>query len=89
MKRFFKAVRSFYTEVVNKMLKSLPLSNQLLKDIVIIDPKLMQEVSTEAVVHIARALPHLHIEDLDKLKDEFLEYQLEEENNLANFEGID
>ena len=88
MKRFFKAVRSFYTEVVNKMLKYFPLSNQRLKDIVIIDPKLRQEVSTEAVVHISRALPQVHIEDLDKLKDEFLEYQLEEEKNLANFEGI-
>ena len=31
--------------------RSLPLSNQLLKDLVIIDPKLGQEVSTEAVVY--------------------------------------
>ena len=56
MKRFFKAVRSFYTEVVNKMLKSFALSNQLSKDIDIIDPKFRQEVSIEAVVHISRAL---------------------------------
>ena len=67
VQRFFKTVRSFCTEVVNKM----------------------QELSTEAVVRIARALQQLHIEDLDKLKDEFLEYQFEEEKNLPNFESID
>ena len=75
--------------MVAKIIKSFPLSNQLLKDVVVIDPKQRRDIPADAVVRIASALPQINIEDLDDLKDEYIEFQLEDEEDLPQCEAID
>ena len=60
----------------------------MLKDLVVLDPERRHDVSPEAVVRLSQAFPQLDL-DTDVLSDEFLEYQLQDDEDLPKDKTID
>ncbi len=76
---FFSAVRKFYTASLKKMLKKFPFGDSLLKDFGVLQPDKTASYSVDTIVGLAKRFPQLELssnESLDKLKEEFLDFQL-------------
>lgn len=71
---FYNSIRNFYEAVVTKMLKKFPFESNVLKDLVVLDPRKRDQLDYTPIVRLAeRFKPEL---DQEELKDEWEEYQL-------------
>ena len=58
-KPFFSAVRKFYLETIQKMLKKFPFGDTLMKNLSILDPNKVCSFSSATVVGLAKRFPQL------------------------------
>lgn len=78
IKPFFNAVRKFYIQTINKMQK-FPFGDSLMKNLGMLQPNNAAEYSVSTVISLVQRFPQLGIntaEMLDKLREEFLDFQL-------------
>ena len=76
---FFNAVRKFYVETIKKMLKKFPFDDSLMKDLEVLQPEKTSDYDVSTLIALARRFPQLEIntnEMIDKLTEEFLDFQL-------------
>uniref|UniRef100_H2ZUA5 HAT C-terminal dimerisation domain-containing protein n=1 Tax=Latimeria chalumnae TaxID=7897 RepID=H2ZUA5_LATCH len=89
-RRFFKSVRRFFETVTEKMLRAFPIGDQLLKDMTILSPEEKENIPAQTVINVAKRSPQVIQEkQLDKLREEFTDYQLTEPGELPSEEKLD
>ncbi|KAG1680497.1 Zinc finger protein ZXDC [Nymphon striatum] len=92
--KFFSNVTSFYEVVVQKMVKKFPWDDQIIRDLVVLDPSKREDIEYTNIVKFGeKYTPEV---DPEFLKDEFQEFQLledqfiplvDEENRLDSVWG--
>ena len=78
-KPFFSAVRKFYLETIQKMLKKFPFGDTLMKNLSILDPNKVCSFSSATVVGLAKRFPQLGLDDPESLRcleEEFTDFTL-------------
>ena len=78
-KPLYSAIRQFNVATIKKMLKMLPFSDSLLKNLEIINPEATCSNNISAVVDLSKRCPHIGLTDsssLDKLREEFMDFKL-------------
>ena len=76
---FFSAVKVFYVRTTEKLLKKFPFSDQLLKDLAVLNPLKSAGCKPEAIVNLAKRFPQLKLtspESLETLREEFTDFCL-------------
>uniref|UniRef100_H3A7F3 HAT C-terminal dimerisation domain-containing protein n=1 Tax=Latimeria chalumnae TaxID=7897 RepID=H3A7F3_LATCH len=85
-RHFFKSVRRFFETVTKKMLRTFPIEDQLLNDI----DHIVSKGKAQTVINVAKRFPQVIQEkELDKLIEEFTDYQLTEPGELPSKEKLD
>ena len=73
---FFTNVRQYYCEATRQIKKRFSFGDTVLKHLIVLDPEKRLSVTTSNIAGLAVRFPNIiRGEDVDKLIDEFLEYQ--------------
>ena len=67
--------------VLDKMLKVFPLSDQVLKNLVVLYPGKRHDVSPDTVCRLCEVFPQLQLNS-EKVKEEFLDFLLLDDDEL-------
>ncbi|XP_061784362.1 uncharacterized protein [Nerophis lumbriciformis] len=83
-----KAVRDFFVAVTTKMMTAFPLDNIILQNLTVLDPESRHRFSPNSVIELGKSLPQLRL-DLDRLREEVVEYQVLGREDLPQEARID
>ncbi|KAA0722775.1 hypothetical protein E1301_Tti022107 [Triplophysa tibetana] len=87
-KKIFQTVRNFYEAVLKKMFSSFPFDHPLLRDLKVLDPAARLNITPGTVERLRALFPQLRLKE-DKMREEFIDYQVTDSKELPQEDRID